>query len=607
MANPDQNTGGAQAPHAVARPGRLTRFTTATVLVYFQKYPGAFKDAIIDSVKGTVVDESGKRTEIEPVNGLYAVRVPKGGIVRLEVFDSCFFVRTADDEMREGDAESKEKNIPIPKHSIFSRAPENFNLISWGDLEPRENYSSEATPHAVKRRLDLLGYLREVVDGTTEVDLERSVLEFQADYGAKYNLLVDGQCGPKTSQALNEVLEKENASEPGKYFVRQTLVSFERWRPEQKHEKSPMKTLMRGDLLLPHVDARGYRPDATDASTGGPLRGPVVHVMPGQRFLVRLRRHSISARAPLIVRSTDEDTVAILGDSALPEGPVNDVALISKKAGTAAIEVRYTGPGAAGDGVVIAELNVLVAKDVIRLPIRPNLVSINGVKTQRREREIKKELIPALNAFYAPMGVQFELRPVYMVDTKTETLKGVPPAPGTVRRVDFYADAETVHRAPRKKGRFSRFRKEIKADLDAINVYFVRNMEGAFGLAQPPGTYPSGHCFVIVRDGTDVFTLAHEIGHYLRLANSMIQPVRWHSDNDPGPHDSKKDFWSRMSLMRSVPGWAVRPSDFWVRDYDMHSGTGLGGFVSVRNLEHVVTDGEVARLRAAASSPKVHG
>jgi hypothetical protein len=102
-------------------------------------------------------------------------------------------------------------------------------------------------------------------------------------------------------------------------------------------------------------------------------------------------------------------------------------------------------------------------------------------------------------------------------------------------------------------------------------------------------------------------TLAHEMGHFLGLANAFVNPSFTHSEDDPNAANKKRDIWSLRRLM--FGGWPtnpdVRAADAWAHNNGYGQGN-KGSMVSVRNLPADHTDNECANARRHAVSRRFY-
>lgn len=605
-------TGGAGGRSAV-RPHRTTSFTTATILLYFQKRPGTDTISIVTGVTGQLRVGRNPAVDVRDNSGLYTLLVPRGSSAELHIFDTTYVVRHGDDmevEVRGPGNAGVVAEIPLlpdPGHSDLlaldgSSIPK-IPITHWYALGECANVVANAEWDGLQRRLQMLGYFWGRVTGEPGKYTEFAVLNFQADHRRdqrRRSVRIDGESGPRTCGLINHIFRTENTVQTTQYCVRRTFVHFKRF-VNPRAAATLARQFVDGSIYFPPVDDRGFVTDASPSGAGGPFHGPLVHTLRGDRFKITLVRHDVSNAALLSVSSSDTNILTVQGARSnvltLSHGTENHIILRGEGAGTAILQVRC---GSQSSDPIIAELHVTVRDlPLVNLNIRPYWVTINGTAPGRNRAQVQANIWDVVTAMYRPFGISFTVRSMYNKSITLGRRAGRAPQPGVVRHNSGYADADDLHRASFTVAAPDGTSRNLTAESDAINFYFVHDIERAMGVAAPPVIFR--HNWVILGDDGHGLTAGHELGHYLYLANAERRSaIRWHSEDDPSERSKKKDYWSLRQLMSGSWPDAVRGTHPWVQDPGDYGMRGSAGMINTRDLPHTRTDGEAARIMRRA-------
>jgi len=340
----------------------------------------------------------------------------------------------------------------------------------------------------------------------------------------------------------------------------------------------------------PEVDDRGWDPDPSGASyTRADVHGPVVGLSVGTDARVKIKRVKLEAAAPLYVVSKDTTIVSITAPAAGDPVPADDIITLHGESGGsgntfAVVEVRLgstTGP-------LLMEFGVRVF-EVIRVDVRPHLVTINGTACTTTQADITA-LATAVNAIWRPCGVRFRF--------------GATAGHAVARAGFFNAGQITYNDTGAAVGavpanywtEFWDVRGQDRA-ANTINLYFVHqftNVGRAAGhqhdlnaMTWDRSNDATRHG-VIMKDGANGNDLAHEFGHFLSLP---------HTDEDPIGTNSREDMWVCRELMFSFRPYAASVG---YREEVGYGHQQRGALITMRNRPQFNRDAEWfdARTRA---------
>jgi hypothetical protein len=372
------------------------------------------------------------------------------------------------------------------------------------------------------------------------------------------------------------VLQKDKS---GKIpILRKNLIRFTR----APSSTDPKITVGRPWATAPDPADRGY----VKAKTNGiDLEGPVITIPKDLQFRIKLIRGNISSLTSLFAKSSNETIIKPVSTKVLPQ---KDQIIIEFKAltkGTARIEI--INKNASGE-VIIGSLQVIVL-DLITVHVRPYWVTINGTASSLSKVEYGKLFTIAANAlWHIGINLVFHTWRDKVVTGLTTAGKISDNVAGTLMGTEFDAIMNAKDTANRN------------IEDTKINVLFVNSIDGAEGITYSAALapWPNG---IAMRESSSgklmtAINLAHEIGHFLALAQNLKAPKRSHAEDDPNKDNKKKDIWSIRRLMYGLWPSNTRSADAWARNVGY--GKDLSGcMISIRNLPKDPADNECYTAR----------
>ncbi|MEW6411714.1 MAG: peptidoglycan-binding domain-containing protein [Candidatus Zixiibacteriota bacterium] len=543
--------------------------TTADVLIAFQTRAGVDDDAIIKAGNATIKGQTGL---IKPQGkGYYGLKIEPGKSVVLQLFGTDYTV-----SYQEADEKEKaDKNC--------------FALTGWKVTGDKTKLMG------AQRRLQLLGYYYNGrVDDKGGKLTEYAALNFQADQ----KLRTDGEIGPKTKDKLEEICENNNKS-GSTYIIRRTMLSFD-WAPHASNAEAiggwPKDS-------TPLIDDRGYAKVKSDDID---LHGPVVCVQRKTEFRIKVIREFIDPFAMLVASSDDESLVVVKSPNPLPNGQKFILKLEAKDPGNSpkstSVRIKYkSGKNEYEVGslqVIVMPLKVVkvrvywvTIKDAGGTSITPAGTpagSANAAHVQALA-EFKESFI-MVKALTRHMWRHYGIYLKFLPDrSKTVTL-------GTAGRVSspHKTDFDSIINANDDAGNAS-----SKTEINVCVVHSIENYLGlgydAVDFTWPNGVLSVKHANVL----ESAHVMAHEIGHFLSLANCIGAKKYIHADDDPDSNHKKKDLWSVAKMMYAYVNHT--------RPYNLGFGyKKTGKKVTIRNLPSDPTDNEVYNANKWARDPNFY-
>ncbi|MFH1893251.1 MAG: peptidoglycan-binding domain-containing protein [Candidatus Zixiibacteriota bacterium] len=554
--------------------------TTADVLLSFQKVPGVDADSIINGGDATL---EGSDTPVRPQgNGYYGLRIAQGGTARLTVLGTTYVVKQLHGEINE----------PAPGEDIC--------LAAWdtlGDCNANSGVGHGTMQAGIQRRLQLLGYYTGKVDGTFGKASEEAILRFQADTG----LRTDGIAGNTTRTRLNTVTDDDNTTD-GVFIIRRSLVRFER----APSNTDATVTSGRPWGRAPEPDVRGF---IETKCANIDLEGPVVTMARETPFRLKLIRECLASNTSLMAESEDTALVEVVSPDPLPTGREIILQLRTKTPSGAvprstSVKIKFKR---GRERIEIASLQVVVLPLIVKT-IRPYWLTINGsdhdtggvhytgAMAPVGNQALINDAIAVANEILWPIGVRFRTA---AWREKAVTLS----RSGIITWGSVNAEYRTIMTTNDSEGHATEDNK--------LNLYVVRNIEGAFGITYSTKRYRNWPLVGIALASTGgAFnstaveigrTLAHELGHAMALANGFRNPSLAHSEDDPDSAHKKTDFWSLKRLMYGLWPFQTRAANAWCQNVG-YGNRNKGADISIRDNPADRTDNECHNARRHASS-----
>lgn len=552
--------------------------TTADVLISFQKVPGVDAASIIDGGAATL---EGSDTPVRPQgNGYYGLRMSAGSTSRLTFLGTTYVIRHIQGEVNE------------PDHGS------DIVLASWETLGANDANSGigHAMQAGTQRRLQLLGYYTGKVDGIMGKKSEVAILRFQADN----NLRTDAEVGSNTRTALNTVTTNDNTTD-STHIVRRSLIRFER----APHRTNATRTHGRPRSTAPDPDYRGFIEVPT---VGTDLKGPAVSMARETNFRIKVIRECIADDVTLVATSEDESLVRVRSAGPLPNErqmilQLRAEAIEGRNPRNTSVKINVRR---GEDLTEIASLQVVVLP-LITKEIRPYWVTIDGAAHIVNGANLSgptapvgtrgniESAIDAANNILWSHGLYFRR---LGWREKSVTLSHA----GQITWANVVAEYRTINEANDSAGHAT--------EDDKINLYIVRNIDGALGMSFSTRRYDWPYIGIAVRstgglkNTTPVEigqTIAHELGHFMGLSDYFVTPPLAHSEDDPNDSNKKTDIWSLKRMMYGSWPTGARPADGWAHNPGYGNDNG-GGMISIRNLPADRTDNECALARRHTAS-----
>jgi TusA-related sulfurtransferase len=607
--------------------------TTANAVIAFQQVPGIDNNTIIDA------GAAQNRTTLQAVNpvsgGYYGIRWNGHNHQDLEILGTTYRVY----RLAQNTALPALGAAPAPLPAGWPPV----QIGAWASLW------SQTAQQKVQHSLQLMGYYRGPIDGNLlAVDCEEALLNFQADTDRLTNGLEwlhawpDPPAYPGAPDA-GKVGELEDAVNDSNrvtnnqtgahvYLIRKPLLRFVR-SPDGGNADAEFGN---PDPEAPDVDVRGF---ISVDTCGHDCPGPVVSMayetrgtggQPGYRFRVKVTRDGIADSVPLVAESDNPNLVSVTTVNMTPTHNMNLVMRTGDPGnppGLARVLIKWQR--GVNDLVTIATLHVIVLP-MTTLKIRPFRVTIYDDSAHLRGQvaaAAQVNLTPQrsnvqldasfqrLDDIWRPYGIRFQILP-WKERHVTLQRAGEVSAESMTREISHVFD-------------------HIDNPRFKIGVYFVRairkpglgpnRIQGPFGATHSPLRCPNRRVGIVMQDrseGANALeqaqrtgdTLAHEIGHFIGLANNFDNPNRAHTEDDPDAGHPRHDCWTVRRLMLGTAPDVIaagRPWA-WVNGYwDPNSvdasirGKIRGNMISLRHLPQDHTDNECtnARSRADKSNP----
>jgi hypothetical protein len=603
--------------------------TTADAVIAFQQVPGVDNDTIIDA--GPAQNRT-TGNAVNPVSGgYYGIRWNGQNQQDLEILGTTYRVyRLAQDVA-----------LPAlgPAPAVRPAGWPPAQIGAWDSLW------SQTARHKVQHCLQLMGYYRGPIDGDLlTLDCEEALLNFQADTG----LLTNGlewlhawpvPPSPPGAPDAGKVGELENAANDNNriannqtgaqvYLIRKSLVRFAR-SPAAGNADAEFGD---ADPEAPDVDSRGF---ISVDTCGQNCPGPAVSMayeatgtggQPGYRFRVKVARDGLADNVPLVAESDNANLVSVATANMTTTHNMNLVMRTGDPGNAPKLaRVFIKWQRGVNDLVTIATLHVIVLP-MKTFKIRPFRVTIYDKSThvkgqvtaaaqanlapQRSNAQLDVSL-QRVNDIWRPYGIKFQMLPW---KERHVTLQRA----GEVSNEDMTREISHVF-------------DHIGNPRYKIGVYFVRairkpdpvlnRVQGPFGVTLSPLRCPNKRIGIVMQDRSEGAsaqeqarrtgdTLAHEIGHFLGLANNFGGSTRTHTEDDPAVR-SRHDCWTVRRLMLGTAPDAIAAGRPWAwvnGSWNPASvdpgirGKIRGNMVSLRHLPQDHTDNECINARSRADN-----
>jgi hypothetical protein len=244
---------------------------------------------------------------------------------------------------------------------------------------------------------------------------------------------------------------------------------------------------------------------------------------------------------------------------------------------------------------------VVIVLDPIPIIVRPVIVEIDGVGPPKAQADYEKMIDTAANILWwaginlirlgwrTKRVVSTAAQPYMQAGRISENAAG-----------NFRPEYNSIMNATDITG--------AATEDDKINLLFVNSIQGAEGITFSALRFPWPNGTAIRESAAgDLMTginIAHELGHFLGLANNLpvsMADKRSHSDDDPDNAHQKADIWAIRRLMYSNWPADTRTADPWARNVGY--GADLSGcMISVRDHANDPTDDECRTARKWAKN-----
>jgi hypothetical protein len=379
------------------------------------------------------------------------------------------------------------------------------------------------------------------------------------------------------------------------------VVAMDEWRIVV-----PLKFRRWNHGQLPHIDSpeiddRGYKMGTRPGPWGETtVRGPSFGVVRGDSVRVGVIAEDIDPNAPLYASSSDPSVLTVNAANGGPLPMSGELWVTGAAQGTAALRIHI----GSATGPILAEADVRVHA-LLRVTLTPHLVRIDSTTTTGVNPAMPIDaMVRRLRAIWRPCGIDFRVAP-----TVADNIRFVS------NRVNFMdIEAGTWLQEVRALMGLQRTRLGLAAGTrdESINWYIIqefvpgaggtttvglgvsRQTAGEWGVTDT-GIIVAAQAFGAARDPEfTARTLAHEVGHFFRLAHVQHR----NSDN------AVKDTFGRRQLMYPLSTLSGGTNGTAVpRFNDVGYGDGVRGcLLTMKNHAHHNSDGECATARNAIHS-----
>ena len=556
----------------------LNTYSTAKAMVCFQRRPGIGADKVIMDAGPAKLHLMGQAPQsINPTNGLYSLSVKSGDSAFFDIFDIRFNVACLE--------------------STNMQSISNPSIIYW-----QPPFFPFNTMEGVQQRLQILGYYTDIVDGKMNAPLERAILEFQADEGS---LLIDGDPGPKTKNALQTYFDK-NAyiQNTTTMIIRKYFISFKR------AITGPSK------WNFPHPDNRGGT--TTCVSFSVETNGIISWLFNNLGLDKEKNKHSSafaigfaieggigSFQKPLWLNVIPNDkTICECLSEQIQKGNSNNVLFFAKKPGDTSVELHL----GASSGPLMGKLDVKIVA-LVQVLIYIHILDIKDKtgKTVTNQWTLNKaeQLMQNINAIWVPAGVEFKIggsnnlttvgKYAGAITDEFDNLSGnyrscehqlLWQNNNASKRINIYLANEIIYEYCDVGGNV------VKTSKNIMGYGLSRKAAGSTGFI--------GVCIKYDNNLPSLArTIAHELGHILTLT---MHPHA-HSDDDGTDTPFRHDIWSRQRLMgKFIYYYNNPPHREWQDTGYGKAGHILnsGSLITIKKIPNDGTDNELSIARNAA-------
>lgn len=345
----------------------------------------------------------------------------------------------------------------------------------------------------------------------------------------------------------------------------------------------------------PELDTRGYEMGTRPSGWGtSDARGPMLGIMEGREVRVKIERERLDADVPLFVTSTNPAIVEITE----PEngGPLPASGLFKCKAldGEGDAPVIQARLGSA-EGPILAELEPHTFPR-LRIAITPHNVRIDGAGGNGTRASLTQlaSILRRVRKIWRPCGIDFTINAtvndnITLPSNITDTFDN--------RNAGFMGDLRQILGLQR-----SRLGLPAGTNDQSVNMYVIRQFQNngfvGYGVSRDTadgwGVTDTGiliNCTGVngnaVQEERTARTVAHEIGHFLRLKH-----VEDRDSDNPVAYTYGR--WQLMFPFSSFSSGRVM---------DFGNGRGMRGhLLTLKNHGHHSTDGECNTARATIRS-----
>jgi len=333
----------------------------------------------------------------------------------------------------------------------------------------------------------------------------------------------------------------------------------------------------------PELDSRGYEMGTRPSGWGtSDARGPMLGIMNGETVRVKIERERLDDAAPVFVTSTNPAIVEIVepeNGGPLPANGIFECKALDGEGEHPVIQARL----GSAEGPVLAELEPHTFPR-LRIAITPHNVRIDGAggNGTRASLTALADILRRVRKIWRPCGIDFTINATV---NDTITLGS--------NITDTFDNASTFVGDIRQILGLQRARLGLPAGTndESINMYMIDTFSDGryvgFGISRDSATrYGSDTGILInctgvngnaVAEERTARTVAHEIGHFLRLKHV----------EEKNAADAVEYTYGRWQLMFPLSTF----NDGRVRNFG--NGRGMRGhLLTLKNHQHHSTDGE---------------